>query len=94
MPDEEDYKKLVRTIKYIHRTKFLRLTVEAAYLDQNHWFINGAFAVHQDMKSHTGAYMTFGKGIIDGSSKGQRINTMSLTEAEVVAVHDNMSANL
>ena len=40
MPDEDDYKKLVRTIKYIRRTEFLHLTVEATYLDQNHWFID------------------------------------------------------
>ena len=93
-PDEDDYKKLARAIKYIRRTKFLRLTIAATYLDQNHWFIDGAFAVHEDMKSHTGAYMTFGKGIIDGSSKSQRINTTSSTEAEVVAVHENMPAIL
>ena len=93
-PDEDDYKKLARAIKYIRRTLFLRLTIEATYLDQNHWFIDGAFAVHMDMKSHTGAYMTFGKGMIDGSSKTQKINTTSSTEAEVVAVHENMPAIL
>ena len=38
--------------------------------------------------------MTFGKGMIDGSSKGQHINTTSSTEAEVVTVHDNMCAIL
>ena len=93
-PDEDDYKKLVRPIKYIRRTKFLRLTIEATYLNQNHWFINGVFAVHDDMRSHTGAYMTFGYGMIDGSATGQKINTTSSTEAEVVAVHDNMPAML
>ena len=92
--DEDDYKKLARVTKYIRRTKFLRLTIEATYLDQNHWFIDGAFAVHDDMKSHTGAYATFGKGMIDGSAKGQRINTTSSTEAEVVGVHENMPAIL
>ena len=55
-PDEDDYKKLARVIKYVRRTKFLRLKIEANRLDQNHWFIDGAFAVHEDMKSHTGAY--------------------------------------
>ena len=89
-PDEDDYKKLARLVKYMRKTKWLRLTIEATYLDQNHWFIDGAFAVHPDMKSHNGAYMTFGKGMIDGSSKGQKINTTSSTEAEVVAVHDSM----
>jgi hypothetical protein len=91
-PDEDDYKKLARAIKYIRRTMFLRLTVEAAYLDQNHWFIDGAFAVHPDMRSHTGAYMTFGKGMVDGSAKTQKIKTTSSTEAEVVAVYENMPA--
>ena len=94
-PDEDDYKKLARVVKYMRKTKFLRLTIEATFLDQNHWFIDGAFAVHADMKSHTtGAYMTFGKGMLDGSSNCQRINTISSTEAEVVAVHDNMPAIL
>ena len=93
-PDEDDYKKLARAIKYIRRTKFLRLTIEATYLDQNHWFIDGAFAVHDNMRSHTGAYMTFGKGMVDGSCTGQKINTTSSTEAEVVAIHDNMGAIL
>ena len=70
-PDKDDWKKLARAVKYMRKTKFLRLKIEATYLDQNHWFIDGAFAVHDDMKSHTGAYMTFDKGIIDGSSRGQ-----------------------
>ena len=87
-PDEDDYKKLLRVIKYIRKTKFLRLRIEATYLDQNHWFIDGAFAVHFDMKSHTGGCMTFGKGMLDGTSKGQKINTTSSTQAEVVGVHD------
>ena len=46
------------------------------------------------MRSHTGAFMTFGKGMLDGASLTQKINTTSSTEAEVVAVHDLMSAIL
>ena len=91
-PDENDYKKLDRTIKYIRRTIFLRLTVKATYFDQNHGFIDGAFTVHQDTKSHTGAYMTFRKRMADGSAKTHTINTTSLTEAEVVALYENMPA--
>jgi hypothetical protein len=64
--------------------------MEATHLDQNHWFIDGTFAVHEDMKSHSGSYMTFGRGMMDGSCTKQKINTTSSTQAEVVAVHDNM----
>ena len=93
-PDTDDLKKLARVIKYIRRTKFLRLTMETSHLDQNHWFIDGAFAVHEDMRSHSGSFMTFGRGMMDGSSNKQKINTTSSTEAEVVAVHDNMPSIL
>ena len=73
--DEDDYKKLARVAKYIHRTKFLHLTIEAVHLDQNHWFVDVAVTVNDNMRSHTGAYATFGKGMIDGSVKGQQIKT-------------------
>ena len=45
----------------MRRTKFLHLIIEATYLDQNHWFIDAAFTVHDDMISYTVAYATFGK---------------------------------
>ena len=78
----------------MRRTRFLRFTFEATYLDQTHWFIDAAFVVRDDIQSHTGAYATFGKGMIGGSAKGQRINTISSTKAEVVGVHESMPAIL
>ena len=68
--------------------------MEADRLDQNEWFIDAAFKVHEDMRSHTGAYMTFGRGMMNGTSNKQKINTTSSTESEVVGVHDNMPAVL
>jgi hypothetical protein len=32
------------------------------------WWVDTLFAVHPNMKSHTGAAMTLGKGIIYGTS--------------------------
>ena len=89
-PDNDDYKKLARVIKYLRRTKFIKLTLEADHLNMNHWYIDGAFAVHEDMRSHTGSFMTFGKGMMNGNSTKQKINTDSSTVAELVAVHDTM----
>ena len=54
---------------------FLCLTVEVTYLEQNRWFIDWVFTVHPDTKSQRGAYITFVKGIVDGSAKTQKINT-------------------
>jgi hypothetical protein len=48
------------------------------------------FAVHPDMKSHTGAVMSTGKGCVYGVSCRQRLNTTSSTEAELVGMSDVM----
>ena len=54
------------------------------------WWIDASFAVHPDMRSHTGGAMTLGKGAIYGTSTRQKINTKSSTEAELVGVNDVM----
>ena len=90
-PDCDDYKKLGRAMKYLRKTITLRLTLEADDLQLIHWWIDGAFATHRDMRSHTGGAMSLGKGIIYGTSTRQKLNTHSSTEAELVAVDDCMS---
>ena len=55
------------------------------------WWVDASFAVHPDMKSHTGATMSMGRGSIYSLSTKQKINTRSSTEAELVGVNDAMS---
>ena len=50
--------------------------------------MDAAFAVHKDMKSHTGAEMTMGSGAVISLSTKQKVNTRSSTEAELLALHD------
>ena len=52
--DEDDYKKLARVMKYLRGTKTMPLTLEADNLQVIKWWIDGAFATHRDMRSHTG----------------------------------------
>ena len=56
--------------------------------------VDTAFAVHDNIRSHTDAYATFGKGMIDGSAKRQQINITRSTEAKVAGVHEHMPAIL
>ena len=51
-------------------------------------FIDTAYAVHPDMKSHTGGCMSFGLGVLMAMSTKQKLNTKSSTEAEVVGAAD------
>jgi hypothetical protein len=52
------------------------------------WWIDSSFAVHEDMKGHTGGTMSMGKGSVYSTSAKQKLNAQSSTESEVVAVHD------
>ena len=55
------------------------------------WWINASFAVHADYKSHTGVCLSFRRGCPVNISSKQKINTQSLTEAELVAINDAMA---
>ena len=52
--------------------------------------MDSSYAVHPDMKSHKGLYMTLRKGATYTGSCKQKLNTKSSTEAELVAVDDTM----
>ena len=87
-PDQDDYRKLGRMMQYLRATRELTLTLEASCLNVVKWWVDGSFAVHHDMKSHTGGVMSLGKGAIYGTSTRQKLNTTSSTESELVAVND------
>ena len=52
------------------------------------WFVDVAFAVHSDFKSHTGFGLTLGKGFIMSHNGKQKLNTKSSTEGELVGTND------
>jgi hypothetical protein len=89
-PDTDDYKKLMRVMRYLRGTLNMPLTLEANDVRVIKWHIDAAFAVHPDMKGHTGGNMTLGKGSVYGTSTQQKINTRSSTEAELISVNDIM----
>ena len=88
--DEDDYKKLIRMLQFLRATKDDYLTLSATSLHNVRWWVDASYAVHPDMKSHTGGAMSLGMGVIYGTSKRQKLNTKSSTEAEVVGTDDVM----
>ena len=62
--------------------------LEADGINLIHWHVDTSFAVHADMKSHTGDTMSIGKGLVIGTSHKQQINARSSTEAEIVGADD------
>jgi hypothetical protein len=86
-PDEDDSKKPASISKIIPD---LKLTLEVNPNRVVEWWKDASFAVHPDMKGHTRAMMTMGKGAMHTISTKQKINTKSLTESELVGVDDSM----
>lgn len=89
-PDTDDWKKLRRVVQYLRSTREMPLTLEADESRIVKWWVDSSFAVHQDMRSHSGGAMSLGGGVAFGGSTKQKINTRSSTEAELVAANDFM----
>ena len=87
-PDEDDWKKLVRLLKYLNGTRDLYTTLKADETNVVKWYGDAAFAVHPNMRSHTGGMMTMGQGGVINISTKQKLNTKSSTEAELVGADD------
>jgi len=87
-PDNDYYKKLARVIQYLRGTQDLTLTIELD--DHPNWWVDSSYAVHPDMRSHSGIIMTLGKGAIYSSLCKQKLNTKSSTEGELVGIDDAM----
>jgi hypothetical protein len=83
--DLDDWKKLRRLLSYLKGTANLMLKLTVESLNVIKWWADASFAVHDDMKNHSGGFGTLGKGAFYASSTGQKLNTTSSTECEVVA---------
>ena len=69
-PDTDNYKTLLRLMKYLNSTKDIPLTLGDDSSGCIRWWVDASFAVHPYMKSNSGAMMYMGKGAaILGSKK-------------------------
>ena len=88
-PTEDDRAKLHRGMGYLAGTIELYLTLKIECPIRVTAYVDASFATHSsDMKSHTGVYITLGKGAIYCRSSKQKLVTKSSTEAELVGISD------
>ena len=88
-PTEDDRSKLHKGMGYLAGTIDLCLTLEVKGPIKVTAFVDASFATHNsDMRSHTGVYITLGKGAIYCRSSKQKLVTKSSTEAELVGISD------
>jgi hypothetical protein len=84
----QDWGKLKRLMQYLNRTMDEVLTIGADSLQKLMTWVDAAYGVHQDMKSHTGGAMLFGRGAVLCKLSKQKLNTTSSTKAELVGASD------
>ena len=63
-PDMDDWHRMIRLFSYLNRYKYLSTTLKRDSNNVSRWYADTAFAVHKDMKSHTGYTMALGKGTV------------------------------
>ena len=90
VPNEDDWKKLLRLMHYLRNTTDIPLTLRADGTNIVKWWVDGSYAVHPDMRSQTGGTMLLGKGPIISTSIKQKMKTKSSTDTKLIAADDLM----
>jgi hypothetical protein len=88
-PDIDDWRKLSHLMEYLRVDRLRPLIMSADGSRVLMWYVDASFAVHPNMRSHTGGGLTMGRGFPIVNSTKQKLNTRSSTESELVGV-DNM----
>jgi len=83
-PDEDDWGKLKRVLKYLNGTKYLKLRLTVDNMSVLKWYVDGSHNVHWDCKGHGGAVFLLGRGATSSYSRKLKLNTRSSTETELV----------
>ncbi len=87
-PDVDDWHKLRHLVEYLQSTCNFPLILGADSTGVLNWYVDASFAVHPDMRGHTGSTMTMGRGFSLDKLTKHKLNTHSSTESEIFAVDD------
>ncbi len=88
--DRDDWEKLRHLVEYLRRDHARALVLGAKNDGLLMWYVDPSFAVHPNMRGHTGGGLTMGRGFPILVSFKQKLNTRSSTESELVGVNDMM----
>ena len=92
--DKDDWLKLKRVLCFLSRTIDDTRKIGATSLTEIFTWVDAAYAVHDNMRSHMGELMSLGLGIVHGKSAMEKINTKSSTEAELVGLGEYLPYNI
>ena len=89
-PNEYDWGKLKKVLKYLNGTRHMKLKMMVENMSLIRWWVDASYNVHWDIRGHNGAMMSLGKGDIISNSNKQNLNVNISTEGELVSTYDQM----
>ena len=93
-PNITDWRKLIRLMIFLQQTKDDVRVIKCDDITKIFTWIDAAYAVHHNMRSHTGGTISFGTGVVHAKSSKQKLNTKSSTEAELVGLSEYLPYNI
>jgi len=90
----DDWKKLRRIIGFLKCTIDELRIIGATSLREIMTFIDSAYAVHKNMRSHTGGFASFGILVAHARSTISKVNVKSATESKLVSAAEYLSYTL
>ncbi len=93
-PNIDHWRKLEHLMTYLKSTADMPLILGSKLSGILKWYIDASFAVHPNMRGHTGGGLTMGRGFPIVSSTKQKLNTHSSMESKLVGVDDMMPSIL
>ena len=90
-PTEDDWCKLIRIVGYLQAThKFYRVLYRQSNVPHLEHYVDAAFGVHSDGKSHTGSCIFWNGTCLSVSSTKQKMVGKDSTEAELIGLSDKL----
>ena len=92
-PTEQDRLKLTHVLEYLNRSKELGLVLggQEDGTARLSVYCDASYAVHEDMKSHLGMFITYGRGGIVIKSNKDKTMTRATAESEIHALSNATS---
>ena len=90
-PIEDNYLKLAGVIQNLRATMHLPFVIGWDDTRKPLWSINASFVVHNDMYSHMGTMLIFGKRAVCSLWNEQKVNSVSSTVDEIIRMDDTMN---
>ena len=66
----------------------MKLVLSVNNMTTIRWWVDASYGTHSDCKGDTGMMMSLGKGAAMSMTRGQKLNTKSSTESELVGIDD------